>query len=115
MQELQKLKTSYHDRAKLQGSVYLLPASDALGFVRAGIDSGLSLQGVEGFRILKEGAIQPTQDFSNDLVDSVTPSAFVEDTEALIRRGIHESIWFEVVFEEPIQPPQTTRGKAPRV
>jgi hypothetical protein len=81
-------------------SLLLLNANDALDFLGAGLAQGLSLAGVEGFRVTDSGAFQPLQDFSNDRAEYEGMTAdFVRDTEELIKRGAGAGIHFEVVFD----------------
>jgi hypothetical protein len=97
--KLSEIHLKYANKAKREGSLFLLDANDAIRFIEDCASEGLKLLGVEGFKITKEGAFQPHQEHSNDIVDSKR-SDFVHETKEFIREREGMGIWFEVVCSE---------------
>jgi hypothetical protein len=78
----------------------LLAPEDAIDFIHQGIKLDLRFLGVEGFRIIPTGAIQPLQEFSNGIDDcDITYEEFLDSTFRLIQGGISQGIIFDVVFD----------------
>lgn len=97
--KLSDIQLNYAKKAKKAGNLFLLAASDAISFIEDCTSSNIKLLGVEGFKITKEGAFQPHQEHSNDIVDSQC-SDFVHETKEFIREREEMGIWFEVVCSE---------------
>jgi len=97
--KLSEIQLKYAKKAKKAGSLFLLAANDAIRFIEDCTSEDLKLLGVEGFKITKEGAFQPQQEHSNDIIDSKS-SDFVRETKEFIREREGMEIWFEVVCSE---------------
>jgi len=90
---LTSIQKRFEDAALIRGSVFLLPAPDALRFVQACEHYGVDILGVEGFKVFGE-KIQPFQEHSLDLNGQVENNhAIVRD---FIKQRIDLSLWFEI-------------------
>lgn len=99
--KLRDLRTEFRGHAVAPESLFLLNAESAIDFVEKATAEGASLAGVEGFLVSDAGAYEPRQDFSNDIAGwRGSPSAFVESTKELMRRGVSIGIRFQIVFED---------------
>jgi len=96
---ISQLKEEFSDRAKCPESLFLLNPHDAIDFIQRGRSLKLTLAGVEGFTITEQGAYQPHQEFSNDIMDSNSSQEdFVDSTTNLILANPEKEIWYQIVF-----------------
>lgn len=99
--KVEDLKRSFYEKALVPETLFLLSPEAALTYLDAGLILGLKLAGVEGFRITSGGAYQPSQSFSNDISETSDDGIeFAKITKELMRKGMQENIYFQVVFEE---------------
>lgn len=100
LQRIALLRESFRPCAIDPDALFLLIPDDALRYINAGVDLGLKLAGVEGFRITDQGAFQPCQELSTDFGEEhISESEFLSKTIRLIQQNAQRSIHFEVVFE----------------
>ncbi len=96
---LRELEAEFLEHAIDPNGLFLLDSNIAIQFILTGVQKGLELQGVESFRITREGAFQPEQEFSNDIADqSVSHEDFVDMTINLVKKGGRCGVKFQVVF-----------------
>ena len=117
------LEKKYLERVNRSGSLLLLPAADAVLLLDDLVDADARFLGVEAFRFLDDGGVQPAMEFSNisfgqleqkegevrvksfrrDLRDGWRnhPDA-LSQTKDLIQEGRAKGYdWFEVSVEDP--------------
>jgi hypothetical protein len=122
MSKAQYLAAEFRTPKNTRGGILMLTAGDACRLIARAEEEKIRVLGIDSF-MLTETSTQPLIEHSVDysardfVADSDwrTAIAFIEGRASL---GFH----FEVVLgdevtvrKEPNQPPQTTRGKAPRV
>lgn len=98
---LTELRNKFRSRALDPDGLFLLNADIALEYIDAGKASGLKLLGVDGFRITEQGAYQPSQEFSTDIVDFNGDAVACElRSRDLLALGAPLGIRYEIVFGE---------------
>lgn len=100
MNNLRDLRNQYRNVAIAPETLFLLNSDQAITFIREALAKDAKFVGIEGFTITAEGAYQPRQEFSNDIVDWKDKyEGFIFQTYEIIKRGAKEAIFFQVVFE----------------
>ena len=117
------IENRYGPKLNTQHNLALLPAEDAISLLDDSKVLGLTLLGVEAFRLLPDGRIQPSMEFSNISFGKVegregrlvctefrrrlrepwhqSKDPF-EESKALIRAGVANGFaWYEVSIEDP--------------
>lgn len=97
---VKQLRAKYRPRAIDPDGLFLLEADVAAQMIREGLERGLTFASVDGFVTLPSGSFQPTQDFTNGVVDPPDEGRFLEGTFELLRRGKEAGVHFEVWFFE---------------
>jgi hypothetical protein len=92
---LTPVEDMFKDVALIKGGVFLLKPGDAVSFVENCRKKGVSVAGVEGFRIIGD-KIQPFQEHSTDLINGFGGNPY-ESTIAFISKRQNTDLWFEVV------------------
>ena len=117
------LEEKYGPKLNTKHSLALLMAEDAISLLDDSKAVGLKLLGVEAFRLLPDGRIQPSIEFSNisfgKIVDKQGDPVFTgfkrklreswsssenpfDESRALIHRGVANGFkWYEVSVEDP--------------
>jgi len=95
--KLTHIEKSFEKRALIKGGVFLLRPDDAIQFVKACKEQGISVLGIEGFKIFGQH-IQPFQKHSLDFDD------VIEDSHETIIKFLEEredtELWFEIVSDD---------------
>jgi hypothetical protein len=99
--KLNEIQDRYTDRAIQFGSQFLLKPKDAIEYLKDCITNDFKLDGVEGFLITENGAYQPSQEDSNDIVEyDCTHQEFTELTKSFIADRSQMNILFDVAITE---------------
>lgn len=89
----------FKDVAMIRGGVFLLKPGDALSFAETCRKQGVSVAGVEGFRVFGE-KIQPFQEHSTDLGNGSSDGNPYESAITFLSKRADTDLWFEVVTSD---------------
>lgn len=93
--KLTRLEEAFREVALLCGGVFLLRPADALRFVGEHCVTGIPILGIEGFRVLEKGRIQPQQEHTADF--DIEGANTHEQAERFLEERLNSGLWFEVV------------------
>lgn len=97
---IEEIRKKYASNAKCVGELCLLRPDMAVKYVDDCLACGYEVQGVEGFSVSFDGAIQPHQKHSNDIAAAdLSPAEFAVATKRFICDAERRHIWFEIIVE----------------
>lgn len=91
------IESQFRERAVLRGGLLFLTKSDALAFVSACMRAGVSILGIDGFRISADST-QPLLEHSVDF--SMEPAACHQQAIQFLREQPDTGLYFEIVCED---------------
>jgi hypothetical protein len=97
---LNEIIETYNQKSCVPGGTAILSCHDSIDLILDGLAAGGELLGVESFRIVDTGAIQPEQEFSTDITGFTSGYAeFIIHTLIIIRMASPMDMKFEVVWK----------------
>jgi hypothetical protein len=97
---LNAIVETYNLKSCVPGETAILSCHDSIDLILDGLAAGGELLGVESFRIVRDGAIQPEQEFSTDIGNFASGYAeFIVHTLTIIRMASPMDMKFEVVWK----------------
>jgi hypothetical protein len=93
--KLTTLEEAFRDIAFLCGGVFLLRPADALRFVEEHRVAAIPILGIEGFRVLEKGRIQPQQEHTADF--EFEGANTHQEAKRFLEKRLNSGLWFEVV------------------
>lgn len=102
MKTINTLKKAFLNRAECPNDLFLLTPADAISFINQLHENGISIAGIESFKKTKAGALQPWQDFSNDIADfpGIDQKEFISRTIDLIKKSTEYEFIFQIVMQK---------------
>ena len=93
--KLTNIEEMFLDVAFLCGGVFLLRPADAVRFVEEHLAAGVPILGIEGFRSVAEGKIQPLQEHTIDFDEEAVSTH--QQAIRFLEERLNLGLWFEVV------------------